>query len=96
MISLPFPPEFNTIGRMQMLLFNFHSFFDGLIGMDLLSQLGANIDLTNLLLKTNNATIPIQIYCNRTSDIHKIPAHTKRIVPLPVKPSNEVFLCNTI
>lgn len=94
MISLPFPLEVNTNGRMQMLVFNFHPFFDGLIGMDLMSQLGANIDLTNILLKTNNATIPIQTYCNRTSDIHKIPAHTKLFVPLPFKPSNEVFLCN--
>lgn len=96
MISIPFPPVFNIIGKMQMLLFNFHSFFDGLIGMDLLAQLGATIDLPNLLLKTNKTTIPILTYCNRTSDIHNIPAHTKLIVPLPVKPGNEEFLCNTI
>lgn len=58
-VSIPFPPEFQITGEMTLLPFKFHSYFDGLIGMDLLSYLKTEIDLPNLKLKTPSTTIPL-------------------------------------
>lgn len=47
--------EFKTNITFTFLLFKFHDYFDGLLGIDLLSQLKANIDLKNLVLRTESA-----------------------------------------
>jgi len=75
------PPEFKTKGKITLLKFKFHSYFNGLIGMDLLSHLEAKIDLVNLRLVTSKSTLPIFLYTNQASKIFNIPAYSKVILP---------------
>lgn len=39
--------EFDTINRLSFLIFKFHSYFDGLIGTEIMKDLGMKIDLKN-------------------------------------------------
>lgn len=95
-VSIPFPPEFQTTGEMTLLPFKFHSYFDGLIGMDLLSYLKIEIDLPNLKLKTPSTTIPLWTHNNLTSKIFNISGHTKTVLPLPVETKQGDFYINSI
>lgn len=89
------PPEFKAEGQITLLKFKFHSYFNGLIGMDLLSHLEAKIDLVNLQLVTSKSTLPIFLYTNQASKIFNIPAYSKVILPLPVKTNHGEFYCCT-
>jgi len=42
---VPMFREFGGVGKMRLLLFKFHQFFEGLIGIDLLQQMKAVIDI---------------------------------------------------
>lgn len=81
---------------MTLLPFKFHSYFDGLIGMDLLSYLKIEIDLPNLKLKTPSTTIPLWIHSNLTSNIFNISGRTKVVLPLPVEIKQGDFYTNSI
>lgn len=95
-VSIPFPPEFQITGEMTLLPFKFHSYFDGLIGMDLLSYLKTEIDLPNLKLKTPSTTIPLWTHSNLTSNIFNISGHTKNVLPLPVETKQGDFYIDSI
>lgn len=71
--------EFKQPGELRFLLFNFHNYFDGLIGLDILSQLEASIDLGNNKVVTKNATIPLKCKPNFSSGKHIIPSNSKVI-----------------
>lgn len=52
---------FNTNLIHKFLIFDFDADFKGLIGIDLLSPLACEIDLKNLLLKSETFSIPIKM-----------------------------------
>lgn len=56
---LPLPPLFNTDKYHKFLLFDFDPKYKGLIGMDLLKELGCSIDFKRKVLRTYNTEIPI-------------------------------------
>lgn len=57
--TLPIFPCFNTKGTHKFYLFNFSDKFDGLIGLDLLTQLNANLNFGSYILKSQYTKIPI-------------------------------------
>ena len=57
---LPIFPTFDTPGIHKFYLFNFSDKFDGLIGLDLIKQLNANLDFNSDTLKVLNTKIPIR------------------------------------
>lgn len=85
-ITLPCFPEFCEPDSIKLYIYNFHRYFDGLIGNDLLRRWESNIDLKNNILKTRNAQNPILMYnsrnCNYYEDI--IPANSAKIMKVPV------------
>uniref|UniRef100_A0A8D8WWK5 Uncharacterized protein n=1 Tax=Cacopsylla melanoneura TaxID=428564 RepID=A0A8D8WWK5_9HEMI len=62
-VSVPIPTEFKCNDRtyMRYHVFNFHSYFDCLIGMDILESLRFSIDLKRKLLTNEHVQIPLQI-----------------------------------
>lgn len=83
-VTLPKFREFRQPGKIRFLIFRFHGYFDGLLGLDILTQLGAKVDLANQTLITKNAIIPLQFKPNFMSKKYKIPPNSKFIVELPV------------
>ncbi|VVC89254.1 unnamed protein product [Leptidea sinapis] len=57
--NIPLFSIFNDIGYHKFYIYNVDHRYDGLIGMDLLSRLSADICLKDKTLKTNRANIPI-------------------------------------
>lgn len=95
--KLPTFHEFNEPGQLNFLLFKFHNYFDGLLGLDILSELRAKIDLENKTLNTRNSTLPLLLKPNFNSGKHIIPANSKIILKIPVDVRNgDVFIKNTI
>lgn len=87
-VILPVFTEFKEPGHLTFLVFKFHNYFDGLIGIDALTQIKAKIDLSTQLLRTPNASIPLRLKPNITSGKHIIPNHSKIIIELPVDVQN--------
>ena len=87
---------------MKLFIYRFHDYFDGLIGLDLLNNWEARIDLKDNQLITRYASNPIKMYnsCNLYEDI--IPAGTSKIIRIPIDIAdgdafiNEQILCNCI
>jgi len=77
------------------LLFHFHSWFDGLLVMDILIKLGASLHLENLVFRTKTGTVKVHLKPNRATDIHFLEEATKTIVTLPVSINNGSFLIQT-
>jgi len=63
-------------------LFHFHSYFDGILGMDILRRIGAKLDLQNLFLETKNRRIPVQLRLNRVTDVHLLEEASKTNITL--------------
>lgn len=91
-INLPFFKEFREEGDMEFFVFQFHNYFDGLIGLDILSELKATVDLGNRTLRTTNSTIPLQFKPNLTSGKILVPSFSKTIAKIPVDTRNGDFL----
>lgn len=89
---------------MKLFIYRFHDYFDGLVGLDLLSKWEARIDLSNNQLITHSATNPIRMYNSRNVNLYEdiIPAGTSKIVRIPVDTLDgdvlirEQVLCNCI
>jgi len=93
---LPTFKELGGIGKMRMLLFRFHQFFEGLIGIDLLQQLKAVIDIENGWFRTVDKRLQIQFATYRPSEVHRIEAGTKRVISIPVQvPDGDFLLSKT-
>lgn len=88
-ITLPIFKEFKQNGEFSFLLFKFHNYFDGLLGLDALTKLGARVDLQNNILITKNSKLTLHMKPNYTSNTYNIPANTKLIVKLPVDIEND-------
>lgn len=81
--------EFKTNEPIQFLLFNFHNYFDGLIGLELLQQLKIKLDFNNSTLEIRDGTqIPLMFKPNFMSTIYTVPPQNKIIAHLPVDIEN--------
>jgi hypothetical protein len=49
-ITIPCFTEFQEAGKLTLFVYDFHQFFDGLLGLDLLTRWESNIDLDYCLL----------------------------------------------
>lgn len=100
-ITIPSFPEFNVERKLKLFIYKFHSYFDGLIGLDLLEN--CKIDLKHNVLFTESASIPVLRYqCRKPRSEQIIPAHSSRLATIPIYyPDGDVFipsqfLCNCI
>lgn len=95
-ITLPCFPEFREPGEITLYIYDFHKYFDGLLGFDLLDVWGSNIDLKNKFLSTRSAKIPIQMYDSYNANIYEeiIPANSSKLVRLPINSQDGEVLVN--
>lgn len=85
--------EFKTKEPLEFLLFKFHDYFDGLIGLELMQQLKIRIDLAKSLLISPKVTIPLLFKLNYISQEYKILPRSKLIASVPVNIENgEIYL----
>lgn len=85
--------EFNQSGNLDFLLFKFHTYFDGLLGINILTQIGAKIDLEKKLLYTQNCKLNLQYKPNFSCNEHNVPALSKKIINVPVDIKNgDIFI----
>lgn len=92
--DIPFFAEFNENSDIKFYLFKFHEYFDGLIGFDIIANLGMQVDFKNSIIFTANAEIPIkyretpklQDYC------YNLKANSITQIKIPVKISNGEIL----
>lgn len=95
-IILPTFIEFKQPGEFTFLVFNFHNYFDGLLGLDILTQLEAKVDLLNKFLETKHSKIMLHFKPNFTSGKHIVPSNSKIIVKIPVDVKNgDIIVDNT-
>lgn len=87
--------QFEKIPNFKFLLFNFHSHFNGLLGMDILSSLNAKINLAESILETPETAIPILTRANPVDTLHNLPQNTKMLLPLPVNFMEGDFIFET-
>lgn len=103
-VTLPCFNEFNENNNIKLFVYRFHDYFDGLIGLDLLSEWQAKIDLKDFKLITRNATNFIKVYNSRNINLYEdiIPGRSSKLVKIPINaPDGEVFIneqvfCNCI
>lgn len=81
-------PELQSKQDLPFLIFRFHNYFDGLIGTDIIKQLGIVIDIKNSKLKCDNFYIPIHFKPNLMSRFYEVPSLSKQICYLPVDVEN--------
>lgn len=89
-ISIPGFPEFNERNKIKLFVYKFHNHFDGLIGLDLLSEWEAKIDLKFMTLTTRNAVNIISLYNSQNLNLYEdiIPAHSSKLLKVPVHTTN--------
>lgn len=96
-IKLPLFVEFREQGEIELFVFKFHNYFDGLLGLDILNTLKAKVDLGNKTIITNNSIIPLQFKPNFTSEKIIAPPCSKLIVKVPVDTRNgDYFIWKTL
>lgn len=95
-VTYPAFSEFNINGTFVLLLLKFHNYFNGLIGLDILSTIKVNINFKNLILQKSTANIPIQIEQNRTTAIFNIEDNSGRTVQIPVNWEQGPILLNSV
>lgn len=83
-IEIPSFKEFNNNINLTFLLFKFHNYFDGLIGLDTLTTLKVKINFQNSILESDLFKIPIQFKPNYISKKYIVPPKSKMLVCLPV------------
>lgn len=103
-ITLPYFDEFNDEEEMKLFIYKFHDYFDGLIGLDLLTKWEAKIDLKDLIVTTRDSTNVIKLYNSRNVNLYEdiIPANSSKLIKLPISSSDgdvivkEQILCNCL
>lgn len=101
---MPCFAEFNDANSMKLFIYRFHDYFDGLIGLDLLNDWEARIDLKENMLVTRSAINPIVMYNSRNVNLYEdiIPAGGTKVIRIPIDvPEGDAFireqiLCNCI
>lgn len=76
--------EFKTDEKINFLLFKFHKYFDGLIGLDILQQLKMKLDFDNSILEVNSNQIPLHFKPNLKSKNYDVKPRTTIIAKIPV------------
>lgn len=76
--------EFKQEGDFTFLIFKFHPFFDGILGMDFLTKVGAKIDIEEEKLETINATIKLFKKEKKSQSSTLIQGQTKTLIEIPV------------
>lgn len=95
--KIPAFPEFNTNKLIDVVLFNFHDYFDGLIGLETIKNLKLNIDFSNDTISNENSSIPIKMKTN-TPSLKTIRINPKEIIKtqIPIdSSSSEVYITET-
>lgn len=103
-IKIPCFPEFNSSDDIKLFVYRFHDYFDGLIGLDLLSKWEAKIDLKDQSLTTQFAKNPIHMYNSRNVNLYEdiIPANSSKLVRIPINSVDgdvhvqEQIICNCL
>lgn len=103
-IKVPCFKEFKNEDDTKFFVYKFHDYFDGLIGLDLLTQWEATIDLKNNILSTQTTTNPIRMYNSRNVNLYEemIPARSSKLIRLPISALDgdvivsEQLTCNCI
>jgi hypothetical protein len=78
-------PTFNTSETHKFYVYDVDGRYDGLIGSDLLKQLGARVDMYRQILYTHTASIPI-IY--NPNNVIKLTPRSEQRVRLPTSMAN--------
>lgn len=90
--TIPAPTLFNAPSKVQIKfhLFNFHEKFDGLLGLELIKQLNAQLDFKNSKLITPSAQIPIHYENTQSGTLYSIEveARVQKVVKIPVSKDN--------
>lgn len=96
-VFIPTPEIFQTPGTTKLLMFDFNSQFDCLLGIDFLQKQNLNIDLGNKTLKNNKIQIPLQ-FKKTTNEVHHItiPPQSEKIIQLQTEKTadKEVLIPN--
>lgn len=79
-------PIFEQEREFPFLMFDFHQFFDGLIGLNILTQLPAIIDIAQLTFTLPNTILPLR----------EIKKESKSLIKVPVSVKEGPFLCEHI
>lgn len=87
--DIPCFPEFNSPGNINYILFDFHEYFDGIIGLKELLKFKAHIDFVNKKLISNNFELPIY-FREPQKENYKISinAHEVAKIKIPVDQKN--------
>lgn len=95
-IILPAFDEFQQQDlELSFIIFKFHNYFDGLLGLDILDKIQANIDIPNKILITPQVKLKILSKPNFMSARYNIPSHSQQVTKLPVDiKSGDVYLPN--
>lgn len=86
-ITLPSFTEFNDNDTdITFFIYNFHDYFDGLIGTDLLDKWEATINYKDKTFTTKNAANPIKVYNSLNVNLYEdiVPAGSSKIVRVPI------------
>lgn len=93
MVKLKGIKEFKTKEELDFILFKFHSYFNGLIGMETMQKLKITLDLGQSLLITPLVQIPLKFKLNLMSATYNIAPRSKLIASVPVtKENGEVYI----
>lgn len=87
--NIPTFPEFRNDSDITFILFDFHHYFDGIIGLNELLRFNFVIDLINKKLVSENVTIPI-IYREPHKEIYSITINAHEVITtnVPVSQNN--------
>lgn len=75
-VKVPLLKEYNINTPLEFILFNFHDYFDGILGIRDLRKLNLNIDFVNQRLCNKKISIPLQYRQDFTTQKVEIPANT--------------------
>lgn len=95
-VTLPFFKEIGRSGNFNFFVFQFHGYFDGLLGTDYLTKIEAKVDLKDKVLITGDVRIPLNLKPNFSSGLHTIMAKTRQLIELPVDVEKGDFLIGKI
>lgn len=89
-IEIPCFSEINDSNPIKLYIYRFHSYFDGLIGCDLLEQWQAKIDLSSRVLVTHFAKNKIHMFESGSVNLIEaiIPAQSSKIIKVPTTVTN--------
>lgn len=85
-ITIPAFSIFKSNQEIKLYVFNFHDYFDCLIGVDVIEGLGIKINLKERILETKSEKIKLEVY-NTETELHKVEVfpECEQVIELRVK-----------